>query len=401
MWLRRLGYIVILIAIGWIAMLYKEYALFALLVLGVSLLPVCLGYLLFLRKKVSVFVERSGRPASEAGAVVMRLCASNRAKIPTGPIRIRLMCRDVFFGIEKKTTISLQLAGGGAYEEELTLRLDHCGAVEVSVVKGKVYDLLGLFGARAEVDNTKLSFVVFPKRYPTVWFPGESPESLPSDLSVRTCPRPGDDPAELYDVREYRQGDKLNRIHWNLSAAKDELYVKELGMPPVISTVMYVELWRSDKGKKMYDALMETVFSLSSAWLGAGLAHFITWYDAEIKQPMRGVVEKEEDLYQVIEQLLTRQGYTSMAEGAGPEAYFRKYAGERYHMLCFVGEKSRRDACMAFYRGSGQSTCHFFALQERGEEGGSVQGELVEMPIDTSDVAGSLARLLPTEGGAL
>ena len=40
----------------------------------------------------------------------------------------------------------------------------------------------------------------------------------------------GYDPSELFDVREFQNGDRLQSVHWKLSARTDELMVKELSL---------------------------------------------------------------------------------------------------------------------------------------------------------------------------
>ena len=43
--------------------------------------------------------------------------------------------------------------------------------------------------------------------------------------------RRGDDPPEIYQVREYRERDSLKDIHWKLSAREEELMVKRGDFP--------------------------------------------------------------------------------------------------------------------------------------------------------------------------
>ena len=41
----------------------------------------------------------------------------------------------------------------------------------------------------------------------------------------------GDDPSEIFDIREYADGDKIQRIHWKLSSKTGDLMVKEGSLP--------------------------------------------------------------------------------------------------------------------------------------------------------------------------
>lgn len=43
--------------------------------------------------------------------------------------------------------------------------------------------------------------------------------------------RPGDDPSQIFQIREYREGDRMQRIHWKASARTSQLMVKDYSMP--------------------------------------------------------------------------------------------------------------------------------------------------------------------------
>ena len=51
------------------------------------------------------------------------------------------------------------------------------------------------------------------------------------DADVYDDFRPGNDSSEIFDVREFRDGDKIQSIHWKLSAKMQELVVREDSQP--------------------------------------------------------------------------------------------------------------------------------------------------------------------------
>lgn len=52
---------------------------------------------------------------------------------------------------------------------------------------------------------------------------------------------PGDDPSEIFGVREFRAGDKMQSIHWKLSAKSDDLLVRENSQPKACPLVFLLE----------------------------------------------------------------------------------------------------------------------------------------------------------------
>ena len=52
--------------------------------------------------------------------------------------------------------------------------------------------------------------------------------------------------SDVKEIREYRPGDRLQRIHWKLSAKLDDLFVKEMAHTSVLSLIILPELNRDD-----------------------------------------------------------------------------------------------------------------------------------------------------------
>ena len=50
--------------------------------------------------------------------------------------------------------------------------------------------------------------------------------------------------SDIKEIREYRPGDRLQRIHWKLSAKLDDLFVKEMAHTSILSLVLLPELTR-------------------------------------------------------------------------------------------------------------------------------------------------------------
>lgn len=51
----------------------------------------------------------------------------------------------------------------------------------------------------------------------------------------------GDDPSEIFDIREYREGDRIRRIHRWLSEKHDTIIIKDFGEPIVSKVLILVD----------------------------------------------------------------------------------------------------------------------------------------------------------------
>ena len=65
----------------------------------------------------------------------------------------------------------------------------------------------------------------------------------------------GDDPSEIFDIHEYHDGDKINRIHWKLTAKQDKTMVKDYSLPISNSIVLMADL-QSEYNRKIMEGII-------------------------------------------------------------------------------------------------------------------------------------------------
>lgn len=117
----------------------------------------------------------------------------------------------------------------------------------------------GLFIAKKEV-VTEADVVIGPATYHVDLPEGMGQVAWAGEVRVRP-PRPGVG-IDFLNIREYRAGDKVRRIHWRASARHDELFVREMEHEGRLELVIAVEtmspplVWLSDSSSK-YPSLTE------------------------------------------------------------------------------------------------------------------------------------------------
>lgn len=119
----------------------------------------------------------------------------------------------------------------------------------------------------------------------------------------------GDDPSEIYQIREYRDKDSLHDVHWKLSAKAEELLVKEHGRPLGAAVLIWLNLEDVKKArKKKTDVvpanLLELVASLSFSLLEESCVHMVAWYELENHLIRKKRISKEEHIYELLNRLL-------------------------------------------------------------------------------------------------
>lgn len=141
----------------------------------------------------------------------------------------------------------------------------------------------------------------------------------------------GDDPAEILKLREYREGDRMNRIHWKLSARNDMLIVKEMSMPLGCNVVFFLNTDR----KKDRRAYWDIVHTISAGMLEQECFHYLTWREKKEEKIERKAIRKEEDLYEFWVELPGHE----FEKGDLKQQYSQDFLGEQYVSYLELNEK--------------------------------------------------------------
>lgn len=154
-----------------------------------------------------------------------------------GTIRISLINRSIIPVSSAEAVFSFPTNDGMRYIEfgrkmpippffsknaELEVPFERRGSFEVGVCDVYLYDTLRLIRVRKRV-NAKEKVTVLPQRYrmDEIFSKDDSSEDASAQLlELSTVPDYG-------DIREYRPGDSMKRIHWKLSTKSEELLVRK------------------------------------------------------------------------------------------------------------------------------------------------------------------------------
>ena len=116
----------------------------------------------------------------------------------------------------------------------------------------------------------------------------------------------GDDPSEIFDVREYTDGDKIQRIHWKLSGKTGSLMVKEGSLPLTKIVHVFIDLCvQGEKQSRLDDAnrLVQGIYSIAMFMIDHRVPLGFIWYDREHDVIREEIVEQEEELVWMFQDL--------------------------------------------------------------------------------------------------
>lgn len=306
-------YFAVAVASGVFFILYKD-----LISLILFLCILCVPIFLFIIHFVSCFltkieVEVDDDDAKSGNGIKILLKVKNSSPFSITNIKIVSKCKNLFLNTEHdcKFVISATPFSTKVFTYELSS--EHIGNVEFALKKAYFYDFFSMFRLSRKLNITKI-IPLYPQTVPVSlrirpnnWFTGEAEKFS----SVKA----GDDPSQVFNIREYIEGDKLNRIHWKLTSKTDKYMVKEYSLPVSDNVFVYLDLKISDttdESLEKIDSLIKTFASVSLELAKKSITHHVGWYNSRRNVFRKAKIKTQSDVYIVLSQMFSDCIFTDM-----------------------------------------------------------------------------------------
>jgi len=204
------------------------------------------------------------------------LTVTNSSVLPVPRMKVHICIRQEGGRSQKICSAACAADSHGRTHMTFYLETDRCGVTGLQVSGVTVRDYLGLFKMKRRCD-AGAEVIVIPEIYPVSlsvlsdfrYFTGEG------DVFSET--EAGDDPSEVFEIREYRPGDKIQKIHWKLSARMDALYVRDYSEPSGYAIALVGDFKSAAPEETDEDAVMSALFSVSVQLVSDGYTHYFAW----------------------------------------------------------------------------------------------------------------------------
>lgn len=265
---------------------YEEYlsTVILLMVFLVPLFSLVLALPACFLVRVRVRLEKD--TAEKEEPVPLAVEVENRWALPCALVQVKLRCVNRLGQGEQESVfppLELTVSTEAAARRRVVLRQSlvsrWCGKVEVSAAKVRVTDLLRLFRLPVKGLPQTQEVSVLPHIREVGVYPAEGSAAPESE---RYSPyRPGDDPGQVFQVREFREGDSLRRVHWKLSQRLDTWMVRDFSQPIEYGVYLLVEPGAPLR-PELLDRMAEAAASLSASMIQEGCVHRVGWMDGEV-----------------------------------------------------------------------------------------------------------------------
>ncbi len=319
--------------------------LLALFLFSASYLLALLGVLLGLALALALLLRRDARRfslqlhAAPTGQVehpleLVLTTAQTHRLLAAGSAEVELEMEAVMFHDIQRRTLRIPL-GDRQTRFSFSLPQNLCGAVRFRCKALQLWDLLGLFHA---------SCARFPE-VQTILFP----ETPPLDLTISNVAigsantegfmqnRPGGDPSEVFDIREYVPGDDVRSIHWKLSCKTDTLICRQPSDPSHYDVALLPDLCLAHRSGPVthqeLNAAVALVIALGEQLLAEGIPFCLV-----LPAPQELQILEVQSAVQLHQQLLPQ--WMSMAvpsqDGAGLQYFLAEHMEQHFTRLFIV-----------------------------------------------------------------
>lgn len=220
----------------------------------------------------------------------------------------------------------------------LTLNSPYCGRLCLETDRLRMADPLNLFCRTIRLNECAYVMV----QPDTFEIDIElNTHSLPSPDSSNYSPdRPGDDPSELFGIRDYREGDAPKSIHWKLSEKLGRTVVREKSLPVSNAIILLLDNCpESDISAKAACCACEALISCSQALSGLGVPHQLAWMNRKTDTIEYRSIASTDDLYG--EQGALLSAYMVRSENGILPQLFEQSPLEYSHLLIFAAAQTR------------------------------------------------------------
>lgn len=229
---------------------------------------------------------------------------SRNSFFPMGAIHLHVKIKNILYDSVQQREFLLQPPEKKKMKFEYPLEMSDCGNIRVSIEDVWCYDLLGLFYRKMPVD-IQMDTLVYPAQIKLNMQIMRRPQtSVTGNLYDQH--RKGQDVSEVAELREYREGDSLGKIHWKLSGKLDELIVRDFGYPSNYTVLVLYDMVKNVDGmhisNQRNNAILAVTNEVSYRMMELHLEHNVgRVFGGEIQiLPVYSIASHEKMLYQLL-----------------------------------------------------------------------------------------------------
>lgn len=312
---------------------------------GLLLLSYLYAFYMLFRLKCRIQIPIS--MTEQGSRAWVEAVTDNPSRLQAPKLRYAIRFGSVLSGRSRRMTIWTEAGGKETSKMAAEVICRQGGCYRFRLRKVRVYGWFGIVYVTKYV-RSEARLDVMPEIVPLNVMVGEASRHFMGEAEIHDDKTGGDDVTEVFQIRPFRDGDRLQSIHWKLSAKEDELMVKENSLPLGCPVVVLLDMgpgggkagripgrraWRHglQGGERRMSRFFTRALSLSFALTEQKCNHYIAWFGPREQDVVRVRVDREEKVYYALLLLYGSLGAAVAKERREVrDLYQEKYRGETW-----------------------------------------------------------------------
>lgn len=282
--------------------------------------------------KTKLQVEMNISPSAEKDQPVKcQIKIANKRRLPVIGLDMFVRCRNLRTAEAEGIKHRFSLLPKGTKCLEFDLQSQQSGLLQVSMQLNSCGDLFGLHRKKLSYSEKK-ELMVQPSLFQTLLDFTEQGMEVP-DSEIYSTEKPGNDPGEIFAIREYVPGDAIRKIHWKLSEKCDKMMVREFGLQIVNDVLVLLETAGAASAEET-DAITEVYGSVCQALSNNGIVFQTGWRDPESDVLVMQMISSPGEFPDLLAQLMR---LPPRSDGSVAERFVKQIGQCDYSHIVIVG----------------------------------------------------------------
>lgn len=288
-----LSYCILYVFILFLAVFYRQPLFLFLLMLLIALPPASYFVCRYVSRSLRSFLKSSSLYGISGGTVTISVGLHNPTLFPIPDCTLSYRITSSYYPCDEIFLCNIPAYSRKDSSFDMPVTFQKSGGYRIELTEIQFYDYLHFFSYEKKISMQK-EIIIHPKTVSEVSF-DSSAFGEGFDEFEETGAK-GLVSSNVTDIREYIPGDRLQRIHWKLSAKINKLMVKENEQTSTHQFTVLVELFLPEPSSSALEQSLSYGLSMAQELLKAGESFFFCYYSINEADFIKHLVQNKEDL---------------------------------------------------------------------------------------------------------
>lgn len=301
-------YIILLLFIAICSLVYRSYEL-TYVVFFLLILPICNIFVInYSYKRISVEHKTDISVINKGRYIPINLKINNKGILPVVWLEVVFKFNNNYHLVNKEKTLLIPVLKYGKQEYTFRVKSEYCGDMNIELASVKYRDYFKLF-YREKLVNKNIKIYVMPQMNMIENVDIDKKSISDIDGEKFSEYKSGDDSSQVFDIREYRPGDRMHRIHWKLSSRKKNYMVKEFSQPlnGYYCVIMDLSCGNKNNVSGYIDGVTEIALSLIMKLQEKDINHYLIGCERGRKVCFKDIISNDLTLTEIMFELFKGQ----------------------------------------------------------------------------------------------